>query len=99
MLIHTQIDERAIENTLRGERIEGIMSIWRALGVGDGSPYQGGVFISAGRLLFVGLGGASLWSMSKSSVIFAGFERKASIPAFKHSCFVDSWQSALKAMT
>jgi hypothetical protein len=31
--------------------------------------------------------------------VFAGFERKAFIPAFKQSCFVDSWQSALKAMT
>ena len=47
----------------------------------------------------IGGGGASFWSMLKSSILFAGFERKASIPAFKHSCFVDSWQSALKAMT
>ena len=47
----------------------------------------------------IGGGGASFWSMLKSSVLFAGFERKASIPAFKHNCFVDSWQSALKAIT
>jgi hypothetical protein len=69
----------------------------------DGSPYQGDVRISAGMTVSidgeVDGEGASLWSKPKSSILFAGFERKASIPEFKHSCFVDSWQSALKAMT
>lgn len=66
----------------------------------DGEPlHQGDVRISVGTSV-PGKGGvASLWSKLKSSVLFAGFERKAFIPEFKHSCFVDSWQSAVNAMT
>jgi len=68
--------------------------------VGDGEPlHQGDVRIPAGTSVSSGGIGTSLRSKLKSSVLFAGFERKASIPEFKHSCFVDSWQSALKAMT
>ena len=91
ILIDTQIDGRTMENTSRGESIKDIMSIWGVLGVGGGQLYQGEVCIFAGMSVSrAGPGGASLWSMSKSSVIFAGFERKASIPVLKHNCFVDS---------
>lgn len=69
------------------------------INLGDGGPpYQGDVRISARMSVFVD-GEARFRSKPKSSVLLAGFERKASIPEFKHSCFVDSWQSALNAMT
>lgn len=67
--------------------------------VGDRVLCQGEVRIPVGMPVSTGDGGTSLRSMLKSSVLLAGFERKASIPEFKQSCFVDSWQSALKAMT
>jgi len=75
------------------------MSTGGVLGVGDGELYQGEVRIPAGMFVSTEGGDASLRSMLKSSVLLAGFERKASIPELKHSCFVESWQSALKAMT
>ena len=74
------------------------MSTGRAPGVGNEPLHQGGVRIS-GMSVTIGAGGANFWSMLKSSVLFAGFERKAPIPASRHSFFVDSWQSALNAMT
>ena len=63
------------------------MSTWGVLGAG---VYQEEVCIYAGVSVSAELGGASLWSMSKTLAIFAGFERKASIPALKHNSFVDS---------
>lgn len=67
---------------------------------GDGGPsHQGDVRISAGMSVSIDGEGVRFRSKPKSSVLFAGFERKASIPEFKQSCFVDSWQSALNAMT
>jgi len=87
----SQIDGRTTETTSREEITKDSMSIWGVFGVGGGQSYQGEVCISAGTFVSgAGPVGASLWSMPKSSIIFAGFERKASIPAFKHSCFVDS---------
>lgn len=59
-------------------------------GAGDESLYQGEVGIPGGMSMSIGTGGASFWSMLKRVVLFAGFERKASIPEFKHNCFVDS---------
>ena len=43
--------------------------------------------------------GYQLSTCTVLSPFFKGLLKKAFMPALKHSCFVDSWQSALSATT